>query len=302
MNTYVIGHKSPDTDSIVSAIALAVLLDATPARAGELNKETEYLLARFGFSVPEMIPGDEKKVFLVDHNEDSQIHENVKNGEISGVFDHHKLGGLSTSGPIKVDVWPVGATATLVTSLYQVSGVDLDREYASLLMGAIISDTLNLTSPTTTDQDRQAVVSLGKIAELDIAELAEQMFAAKSDISDISSAELVGKDFKVFSLSGKAVGVGVWETVLPQVVLDRKGELIELMKQKKAAESLDYIIFAVVDIAEGKATFIVPGESELDLAEAAFGGKVTDGLLEREDMVSRKKQVIPAIEKYLTAK
>ncbi len=306
MKTYIVGHKNPDTDSVVSAIALAELKktmgkDFEAAVAGDLNKETLLALSKFGFTSPALISPDEKKVVLVDHNERDQIHENVKTEEIVGIFDHHKLGGLSTSGPISVTMRPVGSTSTIVYGSYEKNKVEMSAEIAGLLLAGVVSDTLNLTSPTTTDRDREVVATLEKIAAVDVDELATKLFAAKSDISEMSTEELIGKDYKVFSIADKKVGIGVWETVLPVVVLERKEEILEALEAKKNAEGLDYILFAVIDILEQKGDFVVVGEEEEALVEAAFGGSTADSILDCPGVLSRKKQIVPAIEQYLSS-
>ncbi len=306
MKTYIVGHTNPDTDSVVSAVALAELKkamgkDFEAAVAGDLNKETLLVLTKFGFTVPALIPSGEKSVVLVDHNECDQIHGNVETEQIVGIFDHHKLGGLATSGPISVTMRPVGSTATIIYGSYEKHNVAPSKEVAGILLSGVISDTLKLTSPTTTDRDREVVAALATITGVNIDELATELFAAKSDISAMTTAELIGKDYKVFNLADKKVGIGVWETVLPAVVFERKAEILEALATKKSADQLDYILFAVIDILEQKGDFVVVGEDEKALVEAAFGGTTTDSILDCPGVLSRKKQIVPAIEEYLNA-
>lgn len=218
MKTYVVGHKNPDTDSVVSAIALAELdkklgKDFEAAIAGEVNKETKYVLDKFGFQVPKIILGEEKKVFLVDHNEPSQASDSVKTEEIVGIIDHHKLGGLSTSIPISIRVKPVGSTSTIMTQVYKEKGVEISSDIAGILLAGIISDTWKFTSPTSTEEDQKQADFLNKIAKIDMTKLAEEMFAAKSDLTGIDTEKLINADYKEYDIKGKKVGVGVFETL-----------------------------------------------------------------------------------------
>jgi manganese-dependent inorganic pyrophosphatase len=305
MKTYIVGHKNPDTDSVVSAIALSELekaegKDYIAVRAGDLNKETEFVLNQFAFKMPELLPEGEKKVILVDHNEVSQISENISTDQIQCIIDHHKLGGLSLSEPISVRTKPVVSTATMIAQIFNEDNIEITKNVAGILLAGIISDTLNLTSPTTTEKDKKIVEALNKIANIDIERLAKDMFAAKSDISDIPTEELLNKDYKNFEIVGKKIGFGVWETVLPEAVLEREQEIINILDKMKQEESLDFVFFAVVDILNNNSVFIIISDTEKEVAEAAFGGKVENGLMKLEGVVSRKKQMIPPLEKYFS--
>lgn len=299
MKTFVVGHKNPDTDSIVSAIILAKIEGHEAARTGEVNKETEFVLNRFGQKELTLIPKEDKQVILVDHNSPDEMHENIKKEEIVGIIDHHKLCAPSTESPISVYMKPCGSTATIVTLIAEDHGYSLAHDEASILMAGIISDTLNLSSPTTTDLDREVLERLNSLAGLDIEELAQEMFAAKSDISDLKTDELVGKDYKVFDMSGKKVGIGVWETTKPEKIFARKNEIHQVLKEKKKAEKLDYIFFGVVDILEGASHFIIDTDPEIALLADVFGVAAKDGVASLENTVSRKKQIVPKLESYL---
>ncbi len=302
MKTYVVGHKNPDTDSILSAVIFAELLGNgyEAAKQGEPNKEAEYVLSRFGISAPVDLPAGERKLVLVDHNSKEEGPDDLVPEEIVAIYDHHKLGGPVTSDLVDVRIQKVGCTATVAASVFKEKGAEPSRAAASLMVSAIISDTLKLTSPTTTDMDREVVAELAEKYDINIDELATAMFEAKSDISDVSTEELIGKDYKIFNLCGKRVGVGVWETVLPQTVLDRKEEVLELLSKRKVDDALDYIYFAVVDIMNNKSDFFILGDEEKVLAEAVFGGISEGNVLACPGVVSRKKQITPPIEKYLS--
>jgi manganese-dependent inorganic pyrophosphatase len=298
MKTYVIGHKNPDTDSIVSAIAVAELYRFEPARAGELNKETEYLLNRFSFQTPALIPIEEKKVFIVDTTNPDEIADGVTEEQIAGVIDHHKLGGLKAQEPVPITVKPVGSTATIIVGVFKEEGKEITKELAGILTGAILSDTLKLTSPTTTTLDRSVLSELAAIAESDVDQLADEMFKAKSDISDIATEDLITKDYKISEMSGRKVGIGVWETVLPELVLERKTEIMTALAKRKETDGLQLILFSAVDILKSKSEMFVIAEAEAQAVEGTFGVKPADGIAELPGVVSRKKQIVPPLEKY----
>ena len=302
MKTYVVGHKNPDTDSVVSAIALADLekylgKDYSPAIAGKINKETSFVLEKFGVAVPEPISSADKKVVVVDVNEPSQLPENVKHEEIIAIYDHHKLGGLSTPEPISIRVEPLGSTSTIIAQIYRLEGIDISEKTAKLLLAGIISDTLNFSSPTTTDKDKETAEFLNKTANIDIDSLAQEMFKAKSDLSGFSSLDLVEADYKTFDINGRRVGIAVFETVDPAPALAIREEIVDVLTKKKAAEGLDYLFLAVIDIFKKEACFISPSEEDRILISKAFTAEDQDGILRSAGIVSRKKQIVPAIEK-----
>lgn len=304
MKTYIIGHKNPDTDSVVSAIVLAELenslgKDYIAAVADKTNKETDFVLEKFGSKMPKPIPDTKKEVILVDHNELSQMSEKVRAEEIIGILDHHKLGGLSTLGPISVRIKPVGATSTLIAELFKEKRVNPSKKIASLLIAGILSDTLNLTSPITTKTDQKIIDELNAIADLNIYEFANQMFEAKSDLNGIPISEIVTKDYKEFKMGGMRVGAGVWETVSPKSVLEKKKEILEALRAKKDKEGLNLLFFGLVDILK-KATYLfILGDEEKKVVEEVFKTKTKEEILELPGVVSRKKQIIPFLEKFL---
>ncbi len=304
MNTYVVGHKNPDTDSVVAAIAFAEFETAvgkpcSPAIAGAPNKETAYVLDRFGVVTPGLLPDEEKKVIVVDVNEPSQLADNVKPEEIAGVLDHHKLGGLATAEPIYVRIEPLGSTSTLVARMFRAEGFDIPETIAKLLLAGILSDTLNFNSPTTTDMDKETAEFLNKTAKVDMDSLAKEMFKAKSDLTGISSEELVKADYKVFDINGKKVGIGVFETVHPVAALERQADLIDALGKKKTADGLDYIFLSIIDILGEAAYTITASDEDKALVSKAFDTIEKDGALFSPGIVSRKKQIVPAIEKVL---
>ena len=197
---YVIGHKNPDTDSICSAIGYAAFKNTEntadvayiPKRAGSMNPETEFVLSRFGIEAPELLENAAgETVILVDHNEIAQAADNIMDGKILGILDHHKLGDIQTAEPLYIRMMPVGCTATIVYLHYQEAGLQPEKDIAGILCSAILSDTLAFRSPTCTDQDRTAAESLAELAGIeDIQAYAKEMFKAGSNL-----LEKAGRDF-----------------------------------------------------------------------------------------------------------
>jgi len=300
MSTYIVGHKNPDTDSIISSIALSELLGEgyLPAKSGEVNKETEYILNRFGLEVPRTLPESVEKIILVDHNSPEEASELVTPDKIQAIYDHHRLGGAFTANPAPVRIETIGSTSTLIAKMYREKEVQLSKNIAGALICGVLSDTLKFNSPTTTDEDKEMVEWLNSVAGIDLENTAQAMFMAKSDIGGIATKDLLTKDYKVFEMSGQRVGVGVWETVLPDAVMERKEEILTALADEKAKTHLDYIFFAVIDIVSQIGYFFMCSERETEVAESIFKKPAKDGVVIAEGVVSRKKQIIPPLEKY----
>jgi manganese-dependent inorganic pyrophosphatase len=298
---YIVGHQNPDTDSVAAAIALADLLgdNYKPAIAGKLNKESKYVLNLLELAEPMMVPSDSDAYVLVDHNALCQISPNIEIEKIEMIIDHHKLGGLSLQVPIKVITDSVGSTCTLIYNLFKEKQKKISKKQAGLMLAGIISDTLNFKSPTTTDIDIAVASELEKISELNRDIVAGQMFEAKSDLTGISTEEIIGQDYKNFDLGCKKVGFGVFETVSPDPALKRIKEISTALREKKQVEKVDYMFFAIVDIVGEMAYLTLLSKDEEDLATGAYGGSVEDGYMVLPGVVSRKKQMTPALEKTL---
>lgn len=304
----VFGHKSPDTDSVCSSIVWAWYLEnvrKTPAASyvlGEVNNETKYVLDRFGFSVPEelesLAEGD--IVNVVDTTNPDELLDGLENVELTEIVDHHKLGGLRTASPLAATIRHVACTCTVIWQIMKYEGfAEIPKNIAGLMLGAIISDSLNLTSPTTTDLDKKAVAQLSEICGEDKDKLAEEQFEAKSDLDGIAAVELVVLDSKTFEFKGRKVRLSVLETTAPENALKMKDELIDEMKTLKEKEVLDIMMFFVVDILKAEAVLIVPGKDEEALAKKAFHCEISDSVATLPGVVSRKKQIVPSVEKAL---
>ena len=203
VETFVFGHKSPDSDSITSSIVMANLekqlgnSEAKAYRLGNINKETEFILNYLNMDAPELLESldDGANVILVDHNSPSESIDNLENANILKVVDHHKL-ALETSYPLFLRFEPVGCTETILSKLYEENDVEITKEIATLMLSAIISDTLLLKSPTTTDDDKSAVEKLSEIAGIDAEEYGLEMLKAGTDLSSFSIDEILALDAK----------------------------------------------------------------------------------------------------------
>jgi len=301
---YVVGHKNPDTDSICSAIVLAYFLDGVPARLGDLNPETQLVLRRFGVMEPELIRSAEgKEIFLVDHSERSQTLDDLERGKLVGVLDHHKI-GITTLEPILYLAKPVGSTATIIGELYFKNGMDiiggenkeLKPDLAGLLLSAIISDTVLFRSPTTTDLDKKIGEKLAKIAGIeDIQAYGMELLKAKSTVSKMKPEEIVKLDYKEYNFKGRKVGIGQVEVIDIEEIQDKKEEIYRIL-QEKLKEGYDLILFLITDIMRGGSEILVVGNREA--FEKAFNVKLEGKSIYLEGVMSRKKQIVPPLERY----
>jgi len=305
----IFGHKSPDTDSACSPIVYAWYLSNkkdTPAKpyiAGEVNRETEFIFKKFNIEKPEVLEKvmSEDKIIILDTNNPEELPSGVDKAEIIEIVDHHKLsGGLSTEIPIRITIRPVACVATILWSMMKQEGdQDIPKDMVGLMLSSILSDTLKFTSPTTTQEDENAAQELAEKIGEDIDKLAEEMFEAKSDLSGMEAKDILLSDSKVFEIAGKKVRISVLETTKPDNALVMKDELKAGMKHLKKEENLNLMFFFAVDILKTASDLIVSEESEEDIAKKAFGKGFTDGKMHLDGVVSRKKQIVPNIEKAI---
>ena len=299
----IFGHKNPDTDTIMSAIAMANLKnklkkEAKAYRLGNINKETKFALDYFRQEEPELLEDLEnsQSVILVDHNDFGQSVKNIENANILEVVDHHKISGFSTSEPLYYTAMPVGCTATIIYGMYKNKNIEIDSKIAGLMASAIISDTLLLKSPTTTDLDKKVLEELGKIAKIDVKEYGLEMLKAGTDLSDFSAEELINIDSKPFSTNGVNYQVAQVNTASIEEVIKYKEKIENAMKNFISKNSQDSFVLLITDILENNSQILVAG-SRKDIAEKAFNVKLNDNTAFLPGVVSRKKQVVPVIDK-----
>ena len=298
---YVIGHKSPDTDSVTSAITYANLKnalgmkEAVPAAAGDINAETKFLLDHFKVPYPEKLTdATDKKVILVDHNEMAQAVDSL-NPE--NIVEIHKRGGLATGKPIFFLNEPVGATGGIIANLYEMNNVPISKEMAGLMMSAILSDTVLFKSPTCTPRDKTAVEKLAKIAGVDPMSFGMELLKAKSDVSSKSAKDILLGDFKQFDFSGTKSGVGQIEVMDLKDLEPKRAAILEEMNKMKDAEGLDMIVLMLTDVMKEASDILFVGNAQAAAGfEKAFGGKIQNNSIYKEKVLSRKKQVVPPLE------
>ncbi len=303
MTTLVFGHKSPDTDSTGSPIIWAWYLNATgtpakPVLLGEPNTEAAFVLRHWGLEKPAIIADvtAEDSVVIVDTNNPAELPPSVNDAKITAIIDHHMLvGGLKTKSPIDITIRPLACTATIMHDLMGDAVATAPAAIRGAMLSCILSDTLEFRSPTTTAHDKAVAEKLAAGLGVAIPDLAAKMFEAKSDVSAFSDAALLRMDSKEYTVAGKELRVSVLETTAPKVVLDRKDSLMKSMVDVAKEDGADQVLLFVVDILREEATLLVPNDLVKGIAEASFGVKVTGDTVVLPGIMSRKKQILPAL-------
>lgn len=304
---YIIGHKSPDTDSICAAIAYANLKRVTgensaakAARAGKINPETEFVLNRFGVETPELLENAAgKKLILVDHNEFAQMVDGAEEAEILEVLDHHRI-EFKWANPILFHTEPVGSTSTLVAEKYFEKGIELDEKMAGIMLAAILSDTVVFKSPTSTERDKEVAEKLAKIVGVDPQKFGVEVKKAKASLEGKSAKDIIRSDFKDYTFGGKKVGVGQVEIVDIEEARSRKQEILDEMRRMTAEEGYDMVFMMLTDIIQEGTELLVVGDEDGAVTRKAFNAELKDNSVYIEGMMSRKKQVIPPLEKTMS--
>ncbi|MCR8547682.1 manganese-dependent inorganic pyrophosphatase [Salipiger sp. P9] len=302
MTTLVFGHKSPDTDSTGSPIVWAWYMNevkgeaAKPALLGEPNTEAAFMLSHWGLEKPEIIAdvAEDAPVVIVDTNNPAELPASINAADITAIIDHHKLvGGLETKGPIDITVRPLACTATIMVDLMGDDAAKMPEAIKGAALTCILSDTLEFRSPTTTEHDKAVAEKLAAELGVNITEFAAQMFAAKSDVSAFSDAELIRMDSKEYEVDGTKFRVSVLETTAPEIPLGRKDSLMETFKTVASEDGVDQVLLFVVDILKEEATLLVPNDLVKTVAEKSFGASVAGDTVVLPGIMSRKKQIIP---------
>jgi len=302
MTTLVFGHTSPDTDSTGSPIVWAWYLneikgvDAKPVLLGKPNTEAAFMLKRWNLDTPDIIKDVEagQPVVIVDTNNPAELPPRINSADIRGIIDHHRLvGGLETRGPLEIRIEPLACTATIMWKMIGKDMAQMPEGIKGAMLSCILSDTLEFRSPTTTQEDKAIAHNLAEQLGIDISDYSAEMFAAKSDVSEFSDAELLRMDSKEFELPSAKFRVSVLETTAPKVVLDRKDSLMKSMESVAAEDGVDQVLLFVVDILNEEATLLIPNDMVRTLAEKSFGVSPTGDTVVLPGVMSRKKQIIP---------
>ena len=299
----IFGHKNPDTDTICSALVKEILNKkkgcekSKAVRLGNLNKETQYALKYLGLEEPELIEKVEEgqEVILVDHNEFNQSVEGIEKAKILEVVDHHRISNFETSEPLYYTARPFGCTSTILFEEFKQNNIEIEKIEAVLMASAIISDTLLLKSPTTTEHDRKALEELGKIADINIEEYG---LKAGTDLDDFSEEELINLDAKSLDKNGTKFVIAQVNTVSIEDVLKRKEKLEVAMNKEIEEKGLSLFVLAITDILNSNSEIIALGE-KADAVEKGFEKKLENNTVFLEGVVSRKKQLLPSIDKNI---
>jgi manganese-dependent inorganic pyrophosphatase len=300
---HIIGHKNPDTDTICSGIAYQDFLTKQGVKAkvfalGPLNNETRFVLNEFNVEFPKEItelPKD-TEIILLDHNEEKQSINNLKELDIVEIIDHHRV-KLETDKPISIFIKPLGSSCSIIAEKYFDTNTKLSREIAGILLAGLLSDTLYFRSPTTTEIDKALAKKLNEIVGLeDMEKFSLKMFNAKSDLGDISIEDLIKLDYKTFDFSDGVYGIGVMETTNINFGLNKKDKIKAKLKEIKKTDNLKGIFFIIVDILNEKSYTLCADEEEVKLFIKLFDAKDQKGVLFVDKLVSRKKQVVPIFE------
>ena len=298
----VTGHKNPDTDSICSSIVMANLanhygVDSKAVRLGNLNKETEYVFKHLNMEAQELIEkvDEGQELILVDHNEKAQSVEGREKAKVLAVIDHHRIADFETNEPLYYLAKPYGCTATILFEEYRKAGLEIDKTMGTLMLSAIVSDTLLLKSPTCTEKDVKAVQELEKITGLKASEYGLEMLKAGTDLSTYSSQEVINLDAKEFEKNGKKVVISQVNTADINDVFSRREEIEFAMEKEIAEKKIDLFIFVITDIINTNSKIIALGQNK-ELTEKAFNKKLDElDSMMLEGVVSRKKQIAPQI-------
>lgn len=302
MAIYTCGHTTPDSDSICSAISLAYLLnkigrEAIPARQGEPNPETKFILEKFGFEAPELktkFAGEE--LFITDYSDKGQAPADIDDATVVGIVDHHKLGDITTSAPLECWIRPVGCTNTIVKEMYDYHGVEIPANIAGIMLCAILSDTVIFKSPTCTDIDIKVVRELAEIAGVeDFGALGMEMFKVKSQVDGVPARDLILRDYKPFDMHGNQVGIGQLEVVDLAIFDEIKDDLEADLEDFRVEHNLHTACLLLTDIMKEGSEVIV-ASLDNSIFENAFDVQLEDGKVWLDGCLSRKKQIIPFLE------
>ena len=237
-----------------------------------------------------------KKVALVDHNEKDQAVDNIDKAEIVEIIDHHKLGSLETMVPISFRNQPVGCTATILYEMYGEQKLEISPSIAGLLCAAIISDTLMFRSPTCTLSDKMAAGALALIAGINIEQFAKEMFKAGSNLKDKSPEEIFYQDYKKFIAEDEInFGVGQISSMDSDELAEIKERLVPFMVSECGRHGVTRVFFMLTNIIEESTELLYYGEGSEEMASTAFHMEPKDGVFDLKGVVSRKKQLIPAL-------
>jgi manganese-dependent inorganic pyrophosphatase len=241
----------------------------------------------------DLVSPPRRRVILVDHAEQAQSVPGIEHAEIVEILDHHHIGSIETRIPVRATFDPVGSTSTLVIERFRQNGMEPSRSTAIMLLGAILSDTVILNSPTTTERDRSVIEYLERVLVLDATEFGRDMFEATADVSEVSAQEIISRDAKEYQVRGENTICIAQIEVVGTSLLERKGELLEAMRRVR--ENKGYLLYAlmITDVLTKGTHLLVSGD--VTPVARSFGVSSEDSVIELPGVMSRKKQVAPKL-------
>ncbi|AAM78885.1 Manganese-dependent inorganic pyrophosphatase [Streptococcus pyogenes] len=300
----VFGHQNPDTDAIASSYAFDYLsqkafgLDTEVVALGTPNEETAFALDYFGVEAPRVVESAKaqgsEQVILTDHNEFQQSIADIREVEVYGVVDHHRVANFETANPLYMRVEPVGSASSIVYRMFKENGIEVPKAIAGMLLSGLISDTLLLKSPTTHVSDHLVAEELAELAEVNLEDYGMALLKAGTNLASKSEVELIGIDAKTFELNGNAVRVAQVNTVDIAEVLERQEAIEAAIKDAMAAEGYSDFVLMITDIVNSNSEILAIG-ANMDKVEAAFNFTLDNNHAFLAGAVSRKKQVVPQL-------
>ncbi|HFU5492466.1 TPA: manganese-dependent inorganic pyrophosphatase [Streptococcus pyogenes] len=300
----VFGHQNPDTDAIASSYAFDYLsqkafgLDTEVVALGTPNEETAFALDYFGVEAPRVVESAKaqgsEQVILTDHNEFQQSIADIREVEVYGVVDHHRVANFETANPLYMRVEPVGSASSIVYRMFKENGIEVPKAIAGMLLSGLISDTLLLKSPTTHVSDHLVAEELAELAEVNLEDYGMALLKAGTNLASKSEVELIGIDAKTFQLNGNAVRVAQVNTVDISEVLERQEAIEAAIKDAMAAEGYSDFVLMITDIVNSNSEILAIG-ANMDKVEAAFNFTLDNNHAFLAGAVSRKKQVVPQL-------
>ena len=241
----------------------------------------------------DLVGPSRRRVVLVDHAEQAQSVPGIEHAEIVEILDHHHIGSIETRVPVTATFDPVGSTATLVVERFRQNGMEPSRSTAIALLGAVLSDTVILNSPTTTSRDHSVVEYLERVLALDASALGREMFEATADVSQVSAEEIVTRDAKRYQVTGDQEICIAQIEVVGKALLERKDELLSAMHHERDAKELQLYALMVTDVLSKGTDMLVAGDTAA--VARSFGTTAKDSLIELPGVMSRKKEVAPKL-------
>lgn len=304
--TYIFGHKNPDTDSVASSICLSYLKNklgflTEPKILGKLNNETKFILKKFNIPCPNIINNidDNINVILVDHNELNQSLDCLNKNQIIEIIDHHKV-SIDINNPINILTIPTGSTCTIISMLYRYYNILIPKNICWLLLCGIISDTLLLKSPTSTNLDSKEIKLIQDQLEIndeDVHNLGMEMFIEGSNIENYSIEELINSDFKEININNKKIGISQILTTNVNPIINNKDDYINFIDKEKIRNNYYLYLIVVTDILNEGSYLFYDNENKIIL-DKIFNLNCNQGIF-INGLVSRKKQIIPKLSQII---